>query len=243
MGVFRARLAKLTDKQFHEALVDVLNCVDTHHPNEVRTVVNFVATRIKEEIRQHKLELSTLYQHYLVHGDNYHQYARRINPVLYQFLNCLRSATVKEDNVLMTMEHIYGIAVYNFIGPLSFAKHLILYQISNSKRVCQILCPAGPYASYTTLHRFVDHYTREKLKFPSAEEGDYIQVIDNAQRVIKLHRVLPNENISPLSQVVTANIALLSEDKSHILQEKRLAPSLWMKFVPENMSEKLNLLR
>lgn len=201
---------------------------------------------IKEEISNTHHQILSLYRTYFVPAERYIQLLRHFCPGALEFLDSIiatDSVKVTYDKVLIALEHLYGVSKDRFIGPLCFSKHVVMNAITGSKRLAQVLNASGPYASYSSVHRFVKEITSQKLTYPHLDKGDFITVADNAQYVGRWWNINNPENQNKLSQVVTATALLIPDEKSKLQELESLSPAKWLQLVPVDMLQKLSLRR
>lgn len=241
-------ISEIHDKSEQECivLIDAIVKCKGHSRKMQMTMIQHCSAIIKDEMRETSQHLSALHRNYVQSGHNLKRYLNNKCPMVLYFLEELAERkynAVTDSRLIIALEHLYGLVAYNFIGPMCFAKHVVINKISSSKRVSDILSSAGPYASYQSVLRFVDTVCQYPLCFPNKEDGDIICAFDNAQRIIKLHKILTSGDFTKLCKVVTANMAFIPDSNSHLQLQSDLSPRNWLKLVPDRMMELLNYKR
>lgn len=246
MGTFEDQLHKMSTTDVHAVMKAALSLAQGGNLLWRDALLDCASTIVKDELNNSHREITALYRTYFVPADTYFQIVQQCCPGVVRFLNGVTkrpSRNITDDQLLITLEHLYGIANDNFIGPLCFAKHIVLYAITGSKRLGQVLNAAGPYASYCSVLRFIQEITQQKLLYPALCKGDIIAVIDNAQYVGRWWDVAQPQDQKKLSTVMTATILLIPNGNSRLQEQESLSPSKWLQLAPENMVAKLLMRR
>ena len=106
--------------------------------------------------------------------------------------------------ILNTHENLQQLVNTNYIGTLNFAKTVLSYCISGSRRIVEINAAYSPSGSYCTVMDFLKHKAAEEYHIHGNE--DCIYFFDNNQIMARSWKVQFNHK--PLVSVVTTVVCL-----------------------------------
>ncbi|XP_061166699.1 uncharacterized protein LOC133175604 [Saccostrea echinata] len=119
------------------------------------------------------------------------------------------------------LEAIYQLRNPNFVGPLAFARSLLVYSKTGSKEAVSITSACSPSGSYTSILNWLKDHSTDKISCPS--NSDFITFFDNNQVIGRKWRV---KNDFKASSSVITSVAHM-ETNSNIQTLEHYAPSSW----------------
>nr|XP_022289927.1 uncharacterized protein LOC111101643 isoform X2 [Crassostrea virginica] len=163
----------------------------------------------------------------------------RNGPLLAFFKGVMGESYQTANAVILSnaVESVYFLCNKNFIGPLAFAKSLLIYSKTGSKEGTCIATASSPSGSYTTILGWLKAHSQDRIKIP--ESSDVISFFDNNQVIGRKWRV--KNDFKAESSVITSVAHI--ESRSNIQTDGDVAPSKWQFFSPASKKEAISKIR
>ncbi|XP_045199012.2 uncharacterized protein LOC123553344 [Mercenaria mercenaria] len=137
--------------------------------------------------------------------------------------------------VMNAYETLLQVINPKYIGPLNFAKTVISYFISGSRRIVELNATFSPSGSYATVLDFLKDKATKDHKLP--ESADCIYFFDNNQIIARSWKV--QFNAKPLISVVTTVACLVPPTFLDLQNCERFMPANWLSLHGLNNEENI----
>lgn len=136
------------------------------------------------------------------------------NPIILGFFKGVMGENFINDESFATaisgaIESIYYLRNKNFIGPLTFAKSLLLYTKTGSKEGLNIVSAASPSGSYTLTLKWLKAHSQERIRCPGDNDIISFSTFNN-QVIGRKWRV--KTDFKAESSVITAVVHMVTDD-------------------------------
>ena len=205
---------------------------------ETETIISALAENEQKEINNTINDYKNLYKDdTFLENMTMDSILDRCNSTLIFFILCLCNAhqgldAQRKGILIKIIELIYLLFSGSIVAPFHFAENMLIYFLTGSKTVCNMVNKYSPSGSYSTIGNWLKNRAVGDI---AASKNDFICFFDNNQILSRNWRVKYNSKYSV--NVITTVVYIVPDPASTIQTSVNLSPFYWLAF---NNSETLS---